>query len=199
MTRGTATVLGVALAAAVLGVVAGLLVDGGGPFWRSPWGQSLLERHARAGGKAPPGVTVADVGDLAPAIDLPRLDGTRMALPADTLGRPLVINVWASWCGPCVVEMPELARYAREQGANGVQVVGIALDDAASVRDFLARVPVGYPIVLDTAGPSDAGVRLGNVRGVLPYTVLLDADGRIAKRKVGPFVPGEIEGWAASP
>lgn len=199
MTRGTATVLAIALVAAVLGVVAGLLVDGGGPLWRSEWGQSLLERHARAGGKAPPGVQVADVGDIAPAIDLPRLDGTRLRIPADTRGRPLLVNVWASWCGPCVVEMPELARYAAAQGANGTQVVGIALDEVAAVRDFLVRVPVGYPIVLDAAGPADAGVRLGNVRGVLPYSVLLDADGRIVKRKVGPFVPGEIERWAAAP
>lgn len=198
MTRGTATVLGVALAAAVLGVVAGLLVDGGGPFWRTPWGQSLLERHARAGGQAAPGVTVANVGDRVPNIDLPRLDGTRLRLPADTLGRPVLVNLWASWCGPCIVEMPELQRFAGAQGGGGVQVVGIALDDDAAVRDFLARVPVDYPIALEAAGPADAGVRLGNVRGVLPYTVLVDARGRIVKRKVGPFVPGEIDGWAST-
>ena len=64
------------------------------------------------------------------------------------------------------------------------------------MRDFLARVPVGYPIVLDTAGPADASVRLGNAQGLLPYSVLVGADGRIVKQKLGPFQAGEIEAWA---
>ncbi|MNC81136.1 hypothetical protein D3C75_1341730 [compost metagenome] len=64
------------------------------------------------------------------------------------------------------------------------------------MRDFLARVPVGYPIVLDTPGPADASVRLGNRQGLLPYTVLVDAQGRIVKQKLGPFDAGEIEVWA---
>ncbi len=108
----------------------------------------------------------------------------------------MLLNVWASWCGPCIKEMPELDRYARAQGDNGTQVVGIALDEAPAVQAFLQRIPVAYPILLDTPGPRDAGVRLGNPKGVLPYTVLLDADGRVLKQKVGPFQPGEIEAWA---
>jgi len=55
---------------------------------------------------------------------------------------------------------------------------------------------VDYPIVLDTPGPADASVQLGNAKGLLPYTVLVDARGRIVKQKLGPFAPGEIEGWA---
>ena len=108
----------------------------------------------------------------------------------------MLVNVWASWCGPCIEEMPELQRFATAQGPTGVQVVGIALDDEANVRDFLEKIPVSYPILIDAAGPADAGVRLGNPRGVLPYSILVSADGRLLKQRIGPFVHGEIDAWA---
>lgn len=196
---GTTRVLLVATIAAVLGAVAGLAFNGGGAFWQTQTGQDLLERRARARQPVPAGVDVAKVGAVIPAIDLPKLDARRLRLPGDILGRPTLVNVWASWCGPCVVEMPELARFAQSQGGTGTQVVGIALDEPDAVNAFLAKVPVDYPIALDSPGRSDAGVRLGNVRGVLPYTVLLDARGRLVKRKVGPFVPGELDTWARLP
>ena len=139
---------------------------------------------------------MAKRGEPIPAITLPDLDGTPRTLPDAWPSRPLLVNLWASWCGPCIEEMPELQRFAAEQGANGVQVVGIALDDAASVQAFLERIPVAYPILLDTPGPADAGVRLGNPKGVLPYSVLVSADGVLLKQRIGPFAPGEISGWA---
>ena len=89
-----------------------------------------------------------------------------------------------------------LAAFARAQPADGVQVVGLAIDTPEGVRDFLARVPVGYPIVLEQPAPDDASVRLGNTQGLLPYTVLVDAQGRIVKQKLGPFAAGDIEAWA---
>jgi hypothetical protein len=91
--------------------------------------------------------------------------------------------------------MPELQRFATQQPVNGVQVVGIALDDADAVDAFLRRVPVSYPILLDTPGPADAGVRLGNPKGVLPYSALISADGRLLKQRIGPFDDGEIDAW----
>ncbi|MEG2803012.1 TlpA disulfide reductase family protein [Stenotrophomonas sp.] len=138
----------------------------------------------------------AAIGDAMPALTLPDVSGAAVDL-ARFRGRPLLINVWASWCGPCVEEMPALAAFAAAQPADGVQVLGLALDTPDGVRDFLARVPVDYPIVLDTPGPADASVRLGNAQGLLPYTVLVDAQGRIVKQKLGPFKAGEIEAWAA--
>lgn len=191
MSRGGAWLLLAAVAAGVLGVLAGL------------WWQGGVQRR-NAGQLAPvapvslaQAVTPARPGDPVPALTLPDLDGHPVDLRAVARGRPLLVNVWASWCGPCVREMPELDRFAAAQGAQGVQVLGLALDTPDAVRAFLARVPVRYPQVLERPGPADASVRLGNGAGVLPYSVLVGADGRVRRQKTGPFAPGEIERWAA--
>lgn len=197
MQRGTKVVLLVALAAGALGAVASLMISGPGPLLRTELGQRALNAAVSASAPAPPaGTPVAERGEPIPAITLPGLDGTPRSLPDAWPGRPLLVNLWASWCGPCIEEMPELQRFATEQGDNGVQVVGIALDDAASVQAFLERIPVAYPILIDTPGPADAGVRLGNPKGVLPYSVLISAEGELLKQRIGPFAPGEISGWA---
>ena len=195
MKAGSKVVL-VALVAGTLGAVASLLTTGPGPLLRSEFGQRLLGRALDAGAPTPPaGIAVAQRGERVPALTLPSLDGRPTSLPAAFAGRPLLVNLWASWCGPCVEEMPELQRFATKQAANGVQVVGIALDDPGAVRDFLQRVPVGYPILIDTPGPADAGVRLGNPKGVLPYSILVSPDGRLLKQHIGPFAHGDLEDW----
>ena len=194
--RSSTRIVLVALAAGALGVVASLMTSGPGPLLRSELGQRLLGSALSAAAPAPPaGVTVAKRGDLVPAINVRDLAGNRIELPAKYAGRPLLVNVWASWCAPCIKEMPELQRFTAQQAANGVQVVGIALDEADAVHAFLQRVPVSYPILLDTPGPADAGVRLGNPKGVLPYSVLISADGRLLKQRIGPFDDGEIDAW----
>jgi thiol-disulfide isomerase/thioredoxin len=197
MKPGTATVLLVALLAGTLGVVASLFGTGPGPLLQTELGQRALNAAASATAPRPPaGVTIAHRGELLPSLALPGLDGKSIALPSAFAGRLLVVNIWASWCGPCIQEMPELQRFAAQQGAGGVQVVGIALDDPAAVQAFLAKVPVSYPIVLDVPGPADAGVRLGNPKGVLPYSILVSEYGRLLKQRIGPFAEGEIQHWA---
>ncbi|QKW55345.1 TlpA disulfide reductase family protein [Stenotrophomonas sp. NA06056] len=145
---------------------------------------------------SPQALPILRRGDPLPALVLPDAEGNALDLRERFKDRPLLVNVWASWCGPCVEEMPELARFAEGQGARGIQVLGLALDTPDRVGDFLQRVPVNYPIVLDTPGPRDASVQLGNAQGLLPYSVLFDAQGRMVKAKLGPFAHGEIEGWA---
>jgi thiol-disulfide isomerase/thioredoxin len=196
--KSTTKIVLVALAAGIAGVATGLWMNGPGPLLRSEVGQRALQAVVAANAPATPeGLPVARRGEAIPAVSLRTLAGNVVELPATYAGRPILINFWASWCGPCIQEMPELDRYAKAQGANGTQVVGIALDDAEAVRAFLQRTPVGYPILLDTAGPRDSGVQLGNPKGVLPYSVLVSADGRLLKQRIGPFAHGEIEGWSA--
>lgn len=190
-------VAAVALCAGALGLAASHWY-GGSPLQRSAAGQRALQAVADATAPTPPaGVEPARPGDRVGPIHLPDLDGNLIELTAIAPDRPLLVNVWASWCGPCVEEMPELQHYARSQGDAGVQVVGLALDTPEGVRGFLRQVPVDYPILLDTPGPADASVLLGNTRGLLPYSVLLDPQRRVVKQKLGPFAPGEIAHWAA--
>lgn len=196
MTPTTKIVL-VALAAGIAGVAAGLWINGPGPLLRSEVGQRALQAVVATRAPATPeDLPVARRGEAIPALSLKTLTGNVVELPATYTGRPILINFWASWCGPCIQEMPELDRYSTSQGAHGTQVVGIALDDAEAVRAFLQRTPVGYPILLDAAGPRDSGVQLGNPKGVLPYSVLVSADGRLLKQRIGPFDPGEVDHWA---
>lgn len=194
--RSSVKVVLVALTAGLLGLFASLALNGPGPLLRSELGQRALQGVlASTAPDLADNTRVARRGEPVEVLSLIDLEGKRVALPTAFAGRPLLINVWASWCGPCIQEMPELDRYSRQQADNGTQVVGIALDDEAAVRTFLKRVPIGYPVLLDTPGPADAGVRLGNPKGVLPYSVLISADGRLLKQRIGPFATGEIESW----
>jgi thiol-disulfide isomerase/thioredoxin len=192
----TTRILLVALAAGTLGVVASLLATGPTPLLRSELGRRLYAAMLTPRPSAGADAAVARTGERVPQLRLTSLDGRAVSLPSDFAGRPLLINVWASWCAPCAAEMPTLQRFADEQPANGVQVVGIALDDPAAVKAFVARLRIGYPILLDRPGPADAGVRLGDPAGVLPYSVLVSADGRLLKSRIGPFATGELGDWA---
>ena len=196
-------ILVVALLAAVAGAAASLYFEptialrlaGTEP------GQRVLETVLDAKAPTPPaGTKIAKRGDIVPAMTLATPNGAKVEIPRDWAGKPTLVNLWASWCAPCLKEMPELQAFASEQAANGVQVVGIALDDAASVQAMLQRLAITYPNLIDAPGPADAGVRLGNPAGVLPYSVLVSADGRVLKTRIGPFADlAEIRDWAAPP
>ena len=116
---------------------------------------------------------------------------------ASLRGRPLLVNFWATWCPPCVKEMPEIDRFRPALAARGGEVVGIAGGSPTPVREFLRRTPVAYPIALAGFEGSDLSRRLGNEKGALPFTVLLGRDGRIVQRKLGETTAAELETWLA--
>ncbi|MDB6164589.1 MAG: alkyl hydroperoxide reductase [Xanthomonadaceae bacterium] len=192
----TPKVLVIALIAGSLGLLASLWTAGFTPLLHSALGQRVLGAMLAARApKAPAGITVARPGLAIPPLQLRDLDGRIVPLPLAHAKHAVLINLWASWCGPCVREMPYLERFSSQQADNGVQVLGIALDDPTAVRAFLRQVPVTYPILTDAPGPGDAGVRLGNPAGVLPYSVLVSAEGVLLKQHIGPFAAGELENW----
>lgn len=112
-------------------------------------------------------------------------------------GQPLVLNFWATWCPPCVAELPLLSSFSRENAANGWQVLGIAVDQAAAVRAFLDRVPVAFPVALAPQGGIALSRSLGNLAGGLPFTVVFGADGQVRHRKMGQITPQNLKDWMA--
>lgn len=108
-------------------------------------------------------------------------------------GKVLVCNFWATWCAPCREEMPLLMAARAKYASNGVEMVGIAVDNPAKVGQFASALGITYPILLSEADGLEHMRRLGNSSGGLPYTVFFDRQGRAAHRKVGALRPGDLE------
>ncbi len=110
-------------------------------------------------------------------------------------GRPLLINFWATWCPPCIEELPLLDAFYRENQGNGWQVLGLAVDKQAAVQAFLARQPLSFPVVLAGMEGLDLSRKLGNQVGGLPFTVLIGADGHVLERKIGKLNERDLMAW----
>jgi len=119
--------------------------------------------------------------------------GGKLRQLSEWRGRVLVCNFWATWCAPCREEMPLLVVARAKYAAKGVEIVGIAVDNAAKVRQFAGSLGVTYPILLSEADGLELMRRLGNSAVGLPYTVFLDREGRRAQQKLGALKPGELE------
>ena len=119
-------------------------------------------------------------------LSLPDSKGQPLAMRSFA-GQPLVVNFWATWCPPCVEEMPELSALHAELRPTGIQFLGIAIDSPKQVEAFSSRIPVSYPLVVAGMNGTELGRQFGNASGMLPFTVLIDQHGRILQR-----IPGRV-------
>lgn len=131
------------------------------------------------------------------ALKFERPGGGELAL-ADFKGKPLLINFWATWCPPCVEELPLLDRFQRDQSAKSWQVLGLAIDQPSSVLRFLGKTPVSFPVGLAGLEGSELSRTLGNETGGLPFTVVFAEDGRVIQRKMGQITPQDLALWSRS-
>ena len=121
--------------------------------------------------------------------------GGQTLAAADFRGRPLLLNFWATWCPPCVEELPLLDQFFQSHRAQGWQVLGLAIDQPSAVRAFLARRPLAFPIGLAGLGGTELSRELGNSNGGLPFSVLFDRADRLVERKLGRLQPEDLERW----
>ncbi|KUZ69958.1 redoxin [Burkholderia ubonensis] len=168
-----------------LAVVAAVAVAGG-----------LAAGHWFRGGPA------ENVADAAPApgdavaqlwaASLTDADGKPATL-ASFKGQKVVVNFWASWCGPCVQEMPELVALSHEYRQKGIRFIGIGVDSGQNVKNFLEKVKVDYPVFVSGYAGADLARNFGNTAGALPFTVVIDEHGKIRETKLGQIQPAELK------
>jgi len=122
--------------------------------------------------------------------------GTPLAMQAFR-GKPLLLNFWATWCPPCVEEMPLLDAFFRQNAARQWQVVGLAIDQPSKVRAYLQKTPVSYPIGLAGLGGTELAKTLGNDSGGLPFTLAVGPSGQVLERRMGRLSAADLGRFAS--
>ncbi|AOJ12543.1 TlpA family protein disulfide reductase [Burkholderia vietnamiensis] len=146
---------------------------------------------ATSGSSAAPTSSGSPVEQLWAAA-LTDVDGKPATL-ASFKGQKVVVNFWASWCGPCVQEMPELVALSHQYKEKGVRFIGIGVDSDQNVKNFLQKVKVDYPVFVSGYAGADLARNFGNTAGALPFTVVIDQTGKIRETKLGQIQPAELK------
>jgi thiol-disulfide isomerase/thioredoxin len=142
-------------------------------------------------GPEPEGPVGRPIPDIVPDLRLPDLAGQEKSLRG-FLGRPLIINFWATWCAPCRREMPLLQQLRQAYHADRLEIVGIAVDFRAAVADYVQRRAVDYPLLIGEDQGLAAAEQFG-MQTVLPFSVFADAQGRIIAVKIGELHRDEAD------
>ncbi len=124
---------------------------------------------------------------------LPDLQG-KIHSESEWLGKKVVIlNFWATWCPPCIREIPEFIKLQEKYGKRGLQFIGIAIDNQKAVQRFVDEMGMNYPILLGDQEAINLSIRLGNKMAGLPFTVIIDRNGQIVSRKIGQISEQQVE------
>ncbi len=126
----------------------------------------------------------------APPFTLPGMDGKQHSL-GEWRNKVVLLNFWASWCSPCQSEMRDLVAYQAKYAAQGLQIVGIGLDDEKKLRNVQRSLEIDYPVLLDNTPGNPVMAGFGNREGVVPFSVLIARDGNVVFRHTG-LIDNEI-------
>ena len=132
------------------------------------------------------------IGTLRPSFEFNDTEGN-LIKSQDMDGKVLLVNFWATWCPPCKKEMPDFIELQEQYEAQGFQIVGIALDDEDSVRDFADALGVNYPVMAAEYDGIALSRAYGNHVGALPFSAFVNRDGKIIKTKIGEISKQEVE------
>lgn len=110
-------------------------------------------------------------------------------------GQTLLLNFWATWCPPCRKEIPLLIQTQKNQAGNNFQVIGIALEQAGSVRQYAEEIGINYPSLVGSTAVIELGNQLGNRIGALPYSVLVAPNGDILETHMGELTKTQLDSW----
>jgi thiol-disulfide isomerase/thioredoxin len=136
--------------------------------------------NSRAQAETPSGAATRDFF----ATSLPDAKNQDQAL-AQYKGKILLVNFWATWCHPCVQEMPELSTLQSKGKINNFQIIGIGIDSAANIQEFATKYKISYPLYIGGTGGSELLRKMGDAAGGLPFSVLIGPDGQVKKTYLG--------------
>ncbi len=137
-------------------------------------------------------LNTANLGPSELEIAFPDLEGKPHKL-IEWKGKVLIVNFWATWCPPCLQEMPEFVKLQHELGPKGLQFIGILTDDEVdAARDFLKSKPLNYPVLDGTIDGRQLTQKLGDTAGVLPISVVFDPNGKRVHTEIGVFTRDEV-------
>jgi thiol-disulfide isomerase/thioredoxin len=139
--------------------------------------------------------TGCNSGQTQQSIDFTLLDlEGKIHSDSEWLGKKVVIlNFWATWCPPCVREIPGFIKLQEKYGEQGIQFIGIAIDNKNAVQSFVKKMGTNYPILLGDQKAINLAISLGNKMAGLPFTVVIDRNGKIILRQIGQISEQKIE------